>query len=795
MVHAGRGQTSSQAATTRPADVREFERATLDKYCVSCHNAQRKTAGLMLDAMDLAVMGGEAAENWEKVVRKLRAGEMPPKNMPQPDNTMRTALITGLEARLDRAATAAPNPGRVPVHRLNRTEYMNAIRDLLAVEIDGRALLAPDDVDRQGFDNIAGVLSVSPVHMERYMTAARAISRLAVGDSTFVPVFDTYQLIRAWDQDERMSDNLTFGTRGGIAIRHTFPLNGEYVVKVRLQRQLYDYLIGMGFPHELEVRVDGARVGLIRVGGAAKGTPAPTTFNGNIISDSEWEAYMHDADAKLEVRFTADAGTRTVGVSFLDGHLEPEGVVLPLQADYDAMLNEHYDGNPKIDTVSIGGPYKPNGPGETPSRKRIFVCHPAKAAEEAPCARKIFSALAKRAYRRPVTDADLHALLEFYEAGRRASGFESGIQRGIERLLTDPDFIFRIERDPAVKPGQSYQLTDLEIASRISFFLWSSIPDDELLDLAIQGRLKNPAVLEQQVRRMLRDRRSRALVENFASQWLRLREITGVTPDPHLYPEFNENLREAFRTETELFVESQLRDDRSILDLLTADYSFLNERLAAHYGISNVYGSHFRRVSLARTERGGLLSHGSILTVTSYPNRTSPVLRGKWLLENILGSPPPPPPPNVPDLQESNKEGRRLSMREQMEVHRRNPVCASCHVRMDQLGFALERFDPIGRVRRAEDGSPIDVSAVMPDGTKFDGLPGLRKLLVDHQQEFVATVTQKMLTYAIGRQVAYYDLPAVRRIQREAAQGGHKWSALILAVIESAPFQMRKAES
>ena len=770
-------------------------RAILDKYCVACHNQQRKVANLMLDQMDLAQVSGEAAEGWEKVVRKLRAGEMPPRGAAPLEPAIRAALIASLEASIDRAAESQPNPGRVAVHRLNRTEYTNAIRDLLALNIDGRTLLAPDDVDQQGFDNIAGVLSVSPVHMERYMAAARTISRLAVGDPTFVPVFDTYQLIRAWDQEERMSDDLPFGTRGGLAARHTFPLNGEYVVKVRLQRQLYDYLIGMGFPHDLEVRVDGKRVGLLTVGGAAKGQPAPATFNGNIISDTEWEAYMHDADAKLEVRFTAEAGTRVVGVSFLDGHLEQEGVVLPLQADYDAMLNEHYDGNPRIESVAIGGPFKPSGPGETPSRRRIFVCHPARTADEPACARRILSTLARRAYRRPVSDADLETLLQFFDSGRQQGTFEAGIQNALQRLLADPDFIFRIERDPAGKPQSAYRLSDLELASRLSFFLWSSIPDDELLDVAAQGRLKSPAVLEQQVRRMLKDRRAKALVDNFASQWLHLREISGVTPDPHLYPEFNENLREAFRKETELFVESQFREDRSVLDLLTANYSFLNEQIATHYGIRNVYGSHFRRVALSNTERGGLLSHGSLLTVTSYPNRTSPVLRGKWLLDNILGSPPPPPPANVPDLQESAENGRRLTMREQMEVHRKNPVCASCHVRMDQLGFALERFDPIGRMRSGDGGTPIDVSAVLPDGTRFDGLPGLRNLLVDHHEEFVATVTEKLLTYAIGRQVSYYDMPAVRKIQRDAASGKYRWSTLILGIVKSAPFQMRRAES
>jgi len=771
-------------------------RAVLDKYCVTCHNDRLKTAGLLLDHLDIDKVS-DSAETWEKVVRKLRAREMPPKGMPQPDIETRNGLVEWLENTIDQAAQTAPDTGRVPVHRLNRAEYTNAIRDLLAVNIDGKSLLGPDDVDQQGFDNIAGVLTVSPVHMERYMAAARTISRLAVGDPTIVPVFDTYQILRAWDQDDRMSDDLPFGSRGGLAIRHNFPLNGEYVIKIKLQRQLYEYLIGMGFPHQLEVRLDGKRVGLLKVGGEAKGQPAPTTFNGNIISDPEWETYMHDADKNLEVRFSAEAGSRVLGVSFLDGHLEPEGVLLPLQADYDAMLNEHYDGNPKIESIAVGGPYKANGPGETASRRRIFVCYPTRSSDEETCARKILSSLARRAYRRPAGDSDVQTLVEFYRAGRRDGGFDAGIEQAIQRLLADPDFLFRIERDPAGPvEKRAYRLTDLELASRLSFFLWSSIPDDELIDVAARGKLKDPAVLEQQVRRMLKDSRSNALVQNFAGQWLRLRELSGVGPDPHLFPEFNENLRDAFRTETEMFVDSQIREDRSVLDLLTADYTFLNEQLARHYDIPDVYGSHFRRVALRNTGRSGLLTQGSILTVTSYPNRTSPVLRGKWLLDNILGSPPPPPPPNVPALKESGANGQPpTTVRARMEEHRRNPVCASCHVRMDPLGFALENFDAIGRWRTESDGAEIDPSGVLPDGTAFQGVPGLRALLVSHREEFVGTVSEKLLTYAIGRAAEYYDMPAIRKIEHESAAADYRWSSIILAIVKSTPFQMRRTES
>ena len=626
-------------------------RAIVDKYCVTCHNQQLKTAGLLLDQMDIEHVATRA-DVWEKVIRKVGTGEMPPKGMPRPDASASLALTSYLQRSLDDAAAINPNPGWVPVHRLNRTEYANAIRDLLDLEVDGRALLPADDRDQEGFDNIAGVLSLSPALMEAYMNAARAISREAISDSSVVPVFETYSLVRAVDQEDRMSEDLPFGSRGGLAIHYHFPVDGEYVVKIRLMRQLYYYLIGMGFPHQLEVRVDGEPVKVFTVGGKAKGRPSAETFVGNMLSpDASWEAYMHDADAGLEVRFPAKAGTRVVGVSFLDGHLEPEGVVQPPQTDYDSMLNAHYDGNPSVESVAIGGPYNIEGAGDTATRRRIFVCHPSSVGDEEPCAKRILSVLTRRALRRPVTDEDLQDLLGFYRSGRKEGGFDTGIQRALERLLADPEFVFRIESTPPnVAPGTAYRLSDLDLASRLSFFLWSSIPDDELLDTAARGKLKEPTVLAQQVRRMLADPRSKALVENFADEWLRVRQMVGVTPDPHLFPEFNENLRNAFQQETELFVKSQFREDRSVFELLTANYTYLNEQLARQYGIPGVYGSNFRRVALGDSHRFGLLGKGSILAVTAYPNRTSPVLRGKWLLDNVLGSPPPPPPPDVPAL-------------------------------------------------------------------------------------------------------------------------------------------------
>src|SRR5262245_15719782 len=706
------------------------ERALFDKYCVTCHNQRRKTAGLMLDTMDLDHVGDHAAV-WEKVVQKLRTHEMPPPGLPRPDRASYRAAAESLESALDRAAAAKPNPGRVPIHRLNRAEFTNAVRDLLGLDIDRQSLLPADEADRHGFDNIAGVLSVSPALLERYMSAAARISRLAVGDSTIVPVFETYKNPKLLAQDDRMNEDLPFGSRGGLAIHHHFPLDAEFVVKIRLQRELYGYILGLGKPHRLEVRLDGALVKRFTVGGEGKGTPAPATFVGNMLGAPEWEHYMQWAAAALEFRTPVKAGMHLVGVSFIDTPSEPEGVLQPPQTGFDRATNELYHGNPAVDRVAIGGPYSASGPGDSPTRRKVFICRPAASDDEKPCARQILSTLARRAYRRPVTDKDVETLLTFYDDGRRIGGFDQGIQRALERLLTDPDFLFRIERDPAnLPPATPYRLTDIELASRLSFFLWSSIPDDELLDVAARGELTDPVVLERQVRRMLGDARSKALVSNFAAQWLGLRKIAGLTPDPDTFPDFDDNLRAAFVAETELFVDSQLREDRSLVDLLNADYTFVNERLARHYRIPHVYGNRFRKVTLDE-DRRGLLGQGSILALTSYPNRTSPVLRGKWLLDNILGTPPPPPPPDVPDLAETGEGGKRASLRERMEQHRKNTVCAGCHMRMDPLGFALENFDAIGKWRATSEDAPIDPSAALPDGSQFEGIVGLRNFVVN----------------------------------------------------------------
>ena len=767
----------------------------IENTCVTCHDDTARTGGLSLSGMGPEHIGRDAAL-WEKVLHKLRTGQMPPAGIPR-DEAELTTFQSQLEAALDSRAEANPNPGRVGVHRLNRTEYKNAVRDLLGLEIDARSLLLPDEAD-EGFDNVAASLALSPAHLERYLGAARAISRLAVGDRTFgeAPGSTTYKVPKLLEQDVRIGEELPFGSRGGIGVSHNFPVDGEYRFKVRLRRQVYDYIIGMGEEHQLELRVDGRRIKRFTVGGEGDGTPGPLTWNGEIVGDTEWELYMHAADDRLEVRTGVEAGPHLVSVSFVDSPWEPEGATQPLQVDFGRGADEHYDGYAAVDALSIHGPYEATGPGDTPSRRMVFVCAPQSTADERPCAKKILSKLARRAYRRPVTAGEVETLLDFYEAGRSGREFDAGIQSALERLLVSFSFLFRIEQDPPnTLSGAVYRLSDVELASRLSFFLWSSIPDEELLDLAIRGRLQDRSVLEQQVRRMLRDSRSKALVESFASQWLGIRKAESWLPDPNMFPEFNENLRRAFMEETERFVESQRLEDRSIVDLVTAEYSFLNERLAQHYGVPDIHGERFRKVTFTNPVRGGLLGQGSILMVTSYPDRTAPVLRGLWALDTLLGMPPPPPPPDIPDLTPKDVGGRVLSMRERMEVHRANPACAVCHVRMDPIGFSLENFDAIGRFRTVSDGVPVDTSAVFADGSALDGVEGLKSFLVEHRGNYVHTFVQKMLTYALGRHVNHDDQPAIRTIVREAADDDYRWSSIILGIVDSTPFQMRRTAS
>jgi len=803
----GLAETPQGSVADRPS-ASKIDRALLDGYCVTCHSDQLKTAGLTLASVDPS-RAEASPEIWEKVIRKLRTASMPPPGRLRPDKAVSDRFVAQLEAALDRLAVSAPNPGRPVAHRLNRVEYINAVRDLLAVEMDGPSLLPADDVV-DGFDNMAGVLTVSPMLMERYLSAARRVSRLAVGDPTIGPGFEakTYDIPTIMFQDERMSEDLPFGSRGGVAVRHRFPLDGEYDISLQLRRTMYGYIRGLREAHLLEVRLDGERVKTFTIGGGDRGRPAPISFSEATGvpggTSREWEDYYLNADASLTVRLPVAAGTRVVGVSFVRSHWEPEGVLQPPLTQIafgqdESLSSPSGKREPALDSVAILGPYDAVGPGTTTSRERLFVCHPSNQTEEGPCAERILATVARRAFRRPVTDRDLQVLLRFYEIGREENGFESGIQEALARLLVDPEFIFRLERPPAGTADDSnYRLSDVQLASRLSFFLWSSIPDDELLDLASRGQLSDPAVLERQVQRMLADERSRALVDSFASQWLELRNLPGVAPNPELFPEpeFDENLRDAFRRETELFVGSQLSDDRSVADLLTANYTYVNERLARHYGIPNIYGSRFRRVTLTNEQRGGLLGQGSILMLTSYADRTSPVLRGKWLLDNVFGTPPPPPPPNVPALDQRGKDGKRLSAREAMRQHRTNAVCATCHVRMDPLGFALENFNAIGKWRTlGEDGNPIDASDTLPDGTRVEGVAGLRQLAVSHRDDFVSTFTEKLLMFALGRGLEYYDMPAVRRILRDAAPGDYRWSSVILGIVKSVPFQMGRSES
>ena len=791
-------QTSEPAA---PASA-ESTRAALDRFCVRCHNDRLRTAGLALDAHDLAHVGADA-ETWERVIVKLRARTMPPAGSPRPAEATYRAVASWLETEIDTVALSRPDPGRGETfHRLNRAEYHAAVRDLLAVDVDVAELLPADDTYEHGFDNNGDVLSISPDLVARYLSAARRISRLAVGIPPVGPAVATYRVHPALLQDDRQDDRLSFGSRGGIAIPHYFPVDGEYTIRIRLHRNFSDYILGFSAPQELDVRVDGALVTRFEVGDAdAVGQMAPLSFAGNIAGDPEWEYYMNTGDAHLEARFPARAGQRTVGVSFVRRFSEPEGVLQPRNRGYGRFVDERYDENAAVEQVAIGGPYAVEGPGDTPSRRAIFACLPAADAttdEEEACAGRILGKLARRAYRRPVDDTDIGALLDFFRAGRRDGGFDDGIQFALERMLVDPEFLFRIEHDPVdAAPGAPYRLDDLDLASRLSFFLWSSIPDDELLAAAADGRLDDPAELERQTRRLLGDDRSRALVDNFASQWLRLRNLESQERESADYPEFDENLREAFRRETELFVESNIREDRSLLELLSANYTFVNERLARHYGIPGIYGDRFRRVTLdPEHPRGGLLGHGGLLMVTSYPNRTSPVVRGKWLLETILGAPPPEPPPNVPGLPDRGEGGEPASVRERLERHRANPACAGCHAPMDPLGFALENFDAIGTWRAdSEAGLPIDASATMPSGAAFEGPAGLRRVLLSRDEDFAATVTEKLLAYALGRGLEYTDRPAVRRILRAAAADDYRWSSIVQGIVKSTPFQWRRARA
>jgi hypothetical protein len=768
-----------QQAVSSPSLSSSPDRATLDRYCVTCHNARVRSAGLALDTLDVSRVSGDPA-TWEKVVRKLRGRMMPPAGMQRPDEATYDALASHLETALDNIAATRPSPGRTDTfRRLSRVEYQNAIRDILALDVDVSSLLPKDDASH-GFDNVANG-ELSPTLLERYLAAAQKVSRAAVGGQPPSPASHIVILPSDLTQEDHL-EGLPFGTRGGAIVNYTFPVDGTYEIQMRLSRDRNENVEGLTEPQQIELTLDGQRV---------------RVFDVKPNRNQSGAYYADEAvDKDLQTRIHVAAGPHEVGVTF-----PRRTFALEETERQPSLAHFNMDRHPRVQialySVSIAGPFEAGTVADTPSRHRLFVCRPTGAAAEDACAKRIVLAVARRAFRRAVTAADVEAPLKFYKEARAEGDFDAGIETALRALLASTEFLFRIERDPKnAKPDTPYRITDVELASRLSFFLWSSVPDDELLDLATAGTLSRPATLERQVKRMLASPKAEALITNFAGQWLYLRNLAAASPDARAFPDFDDNLRQAFRRETELFVESIVREDRSALDLLRANYTFVNERLAKHYGLPNVYGSRFRRVSLGEdSPRGGILGHGSILTVTSYANRTSPVLRGKWILENIVGTPPPPPPQNVPPLKDTDTAGKVLSMRERMAQHRASPACAGCHQLMDPAGLSMENFDAIGRWRaRTESGGAVDASGGLPDGSTFTGMSGLRIALLRRPEMFVGTLTEKLLTYSLGRGLEYYDAPTVREIVRNAREQDYRFSSLVLGIISSDPFQMRMSQ-
>jgi mono/diheme cytochrome c family protein len=785
----GESQSGSPSASSRvavaprvsPAAGVGQQQELLTKYCVTCHNDRVKSGDFILDPASLADPAAHAVQ-FEKVIRKLNAGLMPPPGVPRPEEPALRGFRVWLEQALDTAAAATPNPGRPMLHRLNRTEYANAIRDLLHLEVDASTLLPPDD-SAYGFDNVSDVLGVSPSLQERYLTAATRLSAIAVGDVTIRPTSTTYRVPQDLSQNQHV-EGMPLGTIGGLRVRHYFPVDGEYDFQTKLYRTNLNIVRGLEYPSEFEVAIDGKPVHHVTIGGTA-----------DLAALFDKPTDTSDAvDTRMRVKVPVTAGMHDVTIGFI-GNLplmDSQRLQLFLRSSAD---NFDWSGRPHIQVMTVSGPFSPTGPGQSESRREVFVCQPAKAAasgaKEEACARQILSRLARRAYRRPITEAELAPLMQFYAEGRAKGSFDAGIERGLERILASPLFVFRVEQDAAgAVAGRPYRVSDVELASRLSFFLWSSIPDEELLRVAEQKRLRTPAVLAQQVSRMLADPRADALVANFAGQWLQLRNIRSLQPNSDLFPDFDDNLRQAFRRETELLFGSIISEDRSVITLLNADYTFVNERLARHYGIPNVYGTQFRRVPVPDESRRGLLGQGSMLAVTSHAERTSPVLRGKWVLENLLGLPVPPPPGDVPPLAAQASDAPK-TLRQQMEAHRVTPVCASCHKVMDPIGFALENFDAVGAWRTREPGGPIDATGQLADGTKIDGVNELRKAILARPELFVSTMTEKLMTYALGRGVEPFDRPVLRGIVRDAARDNYTFSALVRGIVQSAPFQMR----
>jgi hypothetical protein len=769
-----------------------------DSYCLACHNDTLATADFSLQSIDFANPGNHA-EALEKVVKKIRAQMMPPAGMPRPPFETYQIMANWLESELDLAWAANPNPGRVtPIHRMNRYEYNNTINDLLGLDVDVMELLPGDPTADGSFDNIASALPFSTAHMERYMSVARQVTRLATGLPP-PPSVSIYDIPLYMSQDWRQNEDMPFGTRGGIAVSHHFPADGEYQIKVNLQTNYQDYVKGLGWAQQLEVRLDGRLLQRFEIGGDAPGTPAPLSFTGTGEPGSiDWEQYMiTEEGAGLELRVPVQAGPRLVTVSYVRQQLEDEDIPQPAQGGRLNTNSEVYMSNQKVHSVEIGGPYGVatvvSAASDSPSGQLIFSCQPQQQAQESACATEILSTLARQAYRRPVSDDDRELLLSFFNRGREQGGsFEAGIQFALEFMLSDPDFLIRNYSAPAtLATGEVFELSDLELASRLSFFLWSSAPDETLLDLAEQGQLSDPRILEQQVRRMLTDSRGVAtLVEDFAAQWLNLRRLDEVQINTVLFPQYDMSLIEAFGRETELFIAQTINNDASVLELLDANYSFLNERLARHYGVEGIYGSRFRMTEFPdSSQRGGLLAHGALLTVTSYPGRTSPVLRGKWLLDNLLGTPSPPPPPNVPVLPEAEAGQVPTSIRERLARHRQDPVCATCHTIIDPLGFALENYDVIGAWREFDEiGNPVDTDGSYPGGVQFSGFADLRHWMTGRPDQFTHTLVEKLMTYALGRRLEFYDQPTIRDIVRQGAADNYSWSSLVLGIVESLAF-------
>jgi mono/diheme cytochrome c family protein len=750
--------------------------ATIQKYCAGCHNDRAQAGGFTLDHLDIANVTADP-EAWEKVVRKLRTGAMPPAGLPRPDEAGYRSLAAWLETSLDAAAAARPSLGAPAVRRLNRTEYANAIRDLLAIDVDAASLLPPDDAGG-GFDNNAGMLGVTPTLLEGYLAAAAKISAVAVGNTALIGASSRTYLVRGDASQSEHVEGLPLGTRGGTLAHHTFPLDGVYVIRAELLQTSLGAVRGLLEPHEIEYSVDGHRVFRATVGGNED----------NATSAANAAAIISALETRLTARVPITAGPHKVAAAFVKRTSAQGGSKLQpvLRTTLDSL---DHTGLPHVASLTITGPFDPAGPGDTPSRRRIFVCRPAAPGEELPCARQLLSSLASRAYRRPVASLELDRLIGLYRDGRERGSFETGVELGIRGILANPRFVLRVEQAaPAAARPAAVRAAHYEIASRLSFFLWSTIPDDGLLSAAAAGRLRSAAGLESEVRRMLADPKAAALGGNFASQWLQLRNLRSTAPDKEEFPDFDDNLRRSFQRETELLFDSIVRENRSVVDLLTADYTFVDERLARHYGIPGVIGSRFRRVAVADDARRGLLGHGSILTITSHANRTSPVVRGKWVLDNLLNSPPPPPPPDVPPLDE---DVAPQTMRERMEQHRRSPACASCHRVMDPIGFALENFDAVGAWRTTEAAAPIDASGQLWDGTPIDGPVALRNALLRRREVFVGTAVEKLFAYALGRGVEAADMPAVRAVVRQAAGAEYRWSAVVLGVVKSPPFQMR----